>query len=244
MSTYAQWQPTLHPTALRGPWGERWAAGLGAEKDDALALAKDAVKARFVGLAPSDSLDRVGADRGLDRALDDETDASWRERIRGAWESWSWLGTRYGIGQAVGLLGYGYPSVYSHAQLPSDGNTARWARVTLIFRGLGAWDGSATWNGDATWDAYRAADGAETADPDVIRPQLRRVVRQWINARDVCDRVLVTFGGLLWNIDILWDGDDVWDAGDGSIEWSAIEWDSSEDDAAWDSLHLAWDAFT
>ena len=34
---------------------------------------------------------------------------AWRERIRGAWESWSWLGTRYGIGQAVGLLGYGTP---------------------------------------------------------------------------------------------------------------------------------------
>lgn len=244
MSTYREWQPTLQPSGLRGAWGERWAQSLGAHKDTAVSLAKEAVRARFVDDAPSDALDRLGTDRGLDRALDDETDASWRERIRGAWESWSWLGTRYGIGQAVGLLGYGYPSVYSHAEMPSDSDATRWARVTLIFRGLGAWDGSATWDGDATWDECRAADGAETADPDVIRPQLRRVVRQWINARDVCDRVLVTFGGLLWDLDVLWDGDDVWDTGDDAVEWSAIEWDSSEDDAMWDSPLLAWDAFT
>lgn len=243
MSTYRQWQVTLQPTSLRGPWGERWARSLGDHKDIILTLSKEAVRARFVDDAPSDALDRMGADRDLFRALDDETDASWRSRLRGAWESWSWVGTRYGIGQAVGPLGYGYPAVYPHTEMPADSNATRWARVTLIFRGLGSWDGSATWDSAATWDEYRIEEGAETADPDVIRPQLRRVVRKWLNARDVCDRVLVTLGGLLWDLDILWDGDDVWDTGDGTTEWSAIEWDSSEDDAAWDSLLLAWDAF-
>ena len=242
VSTYRKWQPTLHPTAMRGTWGTAWAASLGAEKDALLALAKEATRTRFIESAPSDALDLIGADRDLERGRA-EGDASWRDRIAGAWESWSWLGTRYGIGDAVGLLGYGYPAVYPHRELPSDSNATRWARVTLVFRGLAAWDGSVEWDSAATWDEYRAEDGAETADPDVIRPQLRRVVRKWLSARDVCDRVLLGFGGLLWDIDILWDGDDTWDTGDGATEWAAMEWDSAEDDAVWDSLVIAWDAF-
>lgn len=242
MSTYRAWQPTLQPTALRGTWGEAWAVSLGTEKDALLALAKEAVRARLIDEAPSDALDLIGADRDLERGRS-EADASWRDRIAGAWESWSWLGTRYGISDAVGLLGYGYPAVYSYNELLWDTASSRWSRITVIFRGLAAWDGSVVWDGAATWDEYRAEDGAETASADTIRPQLRRVIRKWMNARDICDRVLVTFGSLLWDIDILWDGEDTWDTGDGFTEWAAIEWDSSEDYAVWDSLTIAWDAF-
>lgn len=101
MSTYRAWQPTLQPTALRGTWGEAWAVSLGTEKDALLALAKEAVRARLIDEAPSDALDLIGADRDLERGRS-EADASWRDRIAGAWESWSWLGTRYGISDAVG----------------------------------------------------------------------------------------------------------------------------------------------
>jgi hypothetical protein len=70
MTTYRDWQPSLHPTGLAGTWGLAWGATLGEAKDTALAAAKDGVKARFVDLAPSDALPHLGADTQIDRAQD------------------------------------------------------------------------------------------------------------------------------------------------------------------------------
>lgn len=242
MSTFEEWQPTLHPTGLAGPWGRAWAVALGRHKDGALALAKEAVRARFLPDAPTDALARIGADRDLGR-VESESDTSFRARLAGAWESWSWLGTRYGITYAVGLLGYGYPTVWSYRELPPDTNAARWARVLVYFRGLPAWDAGATWDGESTWDSERTEDSIETADPLVALPRLRRVIRHWINARDVCDRVVVAFGSLLWDVDSVWDDEGTWDAGDGETVWQSPDWDTSETGVEWDSPVLAWDAF-
>ena len=52
MSTFADRQPGLHPTRLRGRWGRAWGAAFGAEKDDVVTAAKDAVKSGFVLMAP------------------------------------------------------------------------------------------------------------------------------------------------------------------------------------------------
>ena len=239
--TYAEYQKSITPGPLRGEAGEAWAGGLGSIKDHVVADAKDAVKARFVDIAPTDALPRLAADRKIDRAPDEAAD-SWRERIRGAWESWSWLGTRYGITRSVGLLGYGYPSVWPYREFHVDSDTDRWARVIVVFRGLHAWDAGSVWDGDDVWDDDRAADAIEAADPLTVRPQLRAVLRQWINARDVVDRVVIAFGSLLWDLDSLWDGDDVWDVG-GETVWQSVEWDSAEDGAVWDAPLMAWDAF-
>ncbi|MBP6834372.1 MAG: hypothetical protein KA978_26535 [Deltaproteobacteria bacterium] len=242
MATYEEHLPGLYPTFLRGVWGHAWGAAEGAAYDAVLTAAKAAAKVGFVLVAPASALSYLSVDVGVERAPGEDND-SWRARIAGAWESWSWVGTRYGITLSVGLLGYGYPTVWSYRELPPDDDAARWARVLVYFRGLPAWDAGATWDGDDEWDSDRSVDAIETADPMVVRPQLRRVLRQWINARDVVDRVVIASGGLLWDVDALWDGDDVWDAGDAGDEWDAPEWDTDEDGAVWDSPAMAWDAF-
>lgn len=240
--SFEEYQRALMPAGMAGPYGLAWATARGATKD-ALALeAKEAVKARLVDIAPPDALPRLGADRGIARAPGEGFD-SWRARIAGAWESWSWLGTRYGIGYAVGLLGLGTPALWSWHDLPWDADASRWARVLVVFRGLPAWDAGAVWDGDDTWDSTRSPDPAETADPATARPQLRQILRQWINARDIVETVLIAEGGLLWDLDALWDGDDAWDAGDGETVWSAPAWDTDETGAVWDAPTMAWDAF-
>lgn len=237
MTTYIEWQPSLHPTPLRGRWGTAWGASLGAAKDTALSLAKDAVKAGFVALAPGDALPELAADVQIDH-VPGETDDSWRERIRGAWDSWAWAGTRYGIAYAVGLLGFGTPAVWTQAELPREGPAGTWARLTLLFFGVAGWDG-AVWDG-FDWDAreVQPIEGALTAS---TRGQLRRVLRQWINARDHVSSVIVGFGTTLWDLDV-WDGFD-WDDGDADpVTWEAPAWDSSE--ATWDGDDLfVWDYF-
>ena len=237
------------PGALRGDYGLAWARAQGTLKDRLVVRTRESVYAGGAAdpegrgrEAPADALARLGADVAIERAPG-EGDASYRARIAGAWESWSWVGTRYGIATAVGLLGYGTPAVWGYRELPPDADATRWARVVIVFRGLSFWDGGEAWDGEAKWDVASSPDAIETADADVVRRQLRRVVRQWINARDVCESVTAAFGGLLWDVDALWDGDDVWDAGAGETVWGPTEWDSSEEGAVWDSPLHAWDAF-
>lgn len=214
MSAYRDWQPTLQPAGLRGPWGERWGSVLGVEKDVLLGLAKEAVTARLVDLAPGDALGQLGADRQIGREAGD-TATSYRARLAGAWESWSWVGTRYGISLGVGLLGAGYPAVIPYRELPWDSATDRWARLRVIFAGSAVWTGYA-W-GSWSWGS-RIVEGIETETPATIRPVLRRVLRQWINARDRVFAVTVARGGALWGLF-------VWGSGSWSTsttdEWSA-----------------------
>lgn len=242
MTTFAEYLTAFYPTFLRGPWGKRWAATEGGALDVLAASAKLAAKAGFVALAPSTLLPLHAADVAIEAAPGEGAD-SLRARVRGAWESWSWAGTRYGIAHAVGLLGYGTPAVWAWREVRWDSDATRWARIAVVFRGLPAWDGDALWDGDDVWDSARSVDAIESADPDAARSQLRRVLRQWISARDVVEYVHVAEGSLLWDVDILWDGDDAWDAGDGETVWGAPEWDTDEPGAVWDSPRVAWDVF-
>lgn len=237
MTTYREWQPSLHPTGLAGTWGLAWGATLGEAKDTALAQAKDATKARFVDLAPSDALPYLGADTQIDRAPG-EAEASWRDRIRGAWESWRWVGTRYGIGRAVSLLGYGWPAVWTQRELPRPELAAMWARMTLVFTGRESWGAEAAW-GAFDWAArlVQPIEGALTAE---TRTQLRQVLRRWIGARDHVTSVVVAFGATLWGLGV-W-GEFTWGDGDAEpVEWFAPAWGS--DEAAWGGDLFAWGYF-
>lgn len=238
--TLRQYQQDITP--IRGPFALAWAGAMGEQKDATVERARLAVLAGAITRTPDDGVARLGADAGIERVTGESLD-SWRGRILGAWESWSWVGTRYGITLSVGLLGYGYPAVWGYRELPPDANVTRWARVIVVFRGFRSWDAGAVWDGEDTWDDNRTAEPIETADAATVRPQLRRVLRQWVNARDVVDRVVVAFGSLLWDVDARWDGADVWDAGDGLTLWQSPEWDSSETGAVWDDPLYAWDAF-
>ena len=228
MSTYLAWQPTLQPAGLRGQWGERWGAVLGAEKDALLGLAKDAVLARFLPTAPSDALSLLGADRQIGRESPD-TESTYRARLAGAWESWAWVGTRYGIALGVGLLGEGYPAVIPYRELPWDSATDRWARIRILFTGFAGWTGE-PFGGAWSWGS-RLQQPIESETPATIRPVLRRVLRQWINARDRVFSVTIARGAAVWGL-FLW-GSDTWSVKPVS-EWSAPLF--GEDDTIWGAV--------
>lgn len=191
MTTFADYVQGLYPTFLRGPWGRRWGAAEGGALDALLDAAKRAAKAGFVAIAPSAMLPLLAVDVSLD-ASPDESDNSLRARIRGAWEAWSWAGTRYGVSVAVGLLGYGTPVVISWHQMPWDSVSTRWSRALLVFTGRATF-GASTF-GAVTYGG-RDVQAIETADAAVARPQVRRVARKWINARDRIERVIIARGG-------------------------------------------------
>ena len=243
MNTFAGYMQALLVGPLAGPWGRALVRTIGTALDAAADAMGDA--GLLVGPldAQDDALPVLGTARRITRAPGESMD-SYRARLFGAWESWSLATTRDGIATSVGLLGYGVPVVWPYRNLPIDGDATRWARLSVLFRGLPTWDTGARWDGlSDVWDDPRSKDAIETADPLAARPQLRRVLRQWIGARDIVDRVVIGYGSLLWDVDAVWDGEDVWDTGDGWAAWQSPDWDSTEDGAVWDGPLMAWDAF-
>lgn len=191
MTTFAEYLTALYPTFLRGPWGRRWGEAEGGALDALSAAAKLAAKAGFVALAPGALLPMHAADVALDAAPGEDAN-SFRSRIRGAWESWSWAGTAYGVAVAVGLMGLGTPVVIGWHRMRWDADAVRWARALVIFTGRATYGASAF--GAVTFGG-RQVQGIETADPATVRPQMRRILRKWLNARDRVERVIVARGG-------------------------------------------------
>jgi hypothetical protein len=96
---------TLAPGWLRDRWGAAFLGALGARKDAHVALLKLAVKARMPGLAPLDALAHIARERGIDRGPG-ESEGSFRERVAGAWDTWRWAGTAFGLLLELWHAGY------------------------------------------------------------------------------------------------------------------------------------------
>jgi hypothetical protein len=91
--SFGEWLQNLPLSWLvSGPIGSKEAAANAAILDGQVALIKLATKAHMPGPAPSDALAHIGGDRGLEQGPA-ETDASFRVRLRTAWDSWSRAGT-------------------------------------------------------------------------------------------------------------------------------------------------------
>ncbi len=105
--------PPVVPPWLLGPNGRTWLTAIGRSLDDNAERARQAVKARFPNLAPDDALAVLGEERGMPRGPG-ETTASYRARLLGAWDAWTWAGTPYGMLRQ--LLAAGYPTVYVQTQ--------------------------------------------------------------------------------------------------------------------------------
>lgn len=213
MSTFREWQPTLQPAGLRGAWGERWAQSLGDHKDAAVALAKEAVRARFVGDAPSDALSLLGADRDLDRSPLD-TATSYRARLAAAWDVWGWAGTPYGYAYALALTSAkvrGARFVAQYQWTPPDGLTSLWSRFwVLVWTGaltvgrftVGPWaivgDTASPFSLLVVGD-FVVGDGS-TVGSDMTVAQLsevRRALAKWKNARDRVPALKLASGSIV-----------------------------------------------
>ena len=171
-TTLAAYQADLTP--LQGRWGRAWALSVGASKDVTVERARQAVLAGAVSRAPADALPLLGADVALEQ-LPDETDASFRARIAGAWETWRWAGTRTAIETILvqlGVVAYRVSTAHDLGRLPW---AQWWAIVTLPHTpSLRTWGAPEAW-GDGIWGS--------NVDRATVR-RVRRLLRQFSNARD------------------------------------------------------------
>ncbi len=220
------WLTTRLPKPQRGPRGLAWVGVVAAGFDGIVSNAKLAAKLDLPAHTLDEALPYVGADRVITRAPGESLDA-YRERLAGAWESWGWVGTRYGIARAVGLLGVGTPQVATVRDFTPLGwpLATRWAFARLLWVGRASW-GTARW-GTFKWGAARdeALDALTDAE---ARAMLRPVLRQWLGARDRVLDVTISRGGNLWGR-IRWGGSFAWGTPGpsrriGPARWGAARW--------------------
>ncbi len=252
MGSFRQYQQDLGP--LRDATGRAWAAGLGATKDALLRASQDALLAGAITRCPDDAVYRIGLDTNIERLPGESLD-SYRARLRGAWETWSWAGTATGVRTALNLLGWwgvwlptvreiGHPDPYTHL----------WARFYVFITGNTVWD-ELTWDSGWKWDDRVTLDASELVwdsgwtwdtdtlwDVDITADQLRQIrlsLRKWRNARDRVAGLAFTFGAVLWDTEV-WDAEWTWDAG-GWPTTLGGPWRWDDDNlATWDTN--AWDA--
>lgn len=198
--TYREYHRALHPTWARNAAGLAWADTHGDAKDALVTAAQDAVAAGMVHLAPVDALPRLGADAVIAR-LPGEADEDYRDRIAGAWESWGWVGTVWGMVYALTLLGIpSRPIAQRRWVTAPDGRADLWARwwihiplgtitVGSVVLGSG-WTvgGSSPFNLLVVGSGWAVGDGS-TVGATVTTAQIDAIRRQLARGKSARDRV-------------------------------------------------------
>ena len=133
---YEGWLPELAPPWLQGPRGRALLEGWGSGLDEYASWLATGVLARWAAIAPEDALNLLGTERGLTR-YPGESLESWRSRVLGAWDFWSWAGTEYGLRVALGQLGYASAIVPAWTY-----DSARWSEFDVfIYPNARSYDG-------------------------------------------------------------------------------------------------------
>jgi hypothetical protein len=140
--------------------------------------------------------------------------------------------------QAIMLAGLGSPTLYTQRQLPRPPRPEWWARFTVVFNGMGTWDGGLPWDGAWLWDS-RVVAPIEAMDIDEARRVLRGAIGPWKSARDRVTSAIIARGAWLWDDGHAWDAPTTtWDGGP-VTEVAAPTWDS--DAMRWDDGAWCWD---
>jgi hypothetical protein len=194
---WKDYQEELAPPWLRAGDGRAWLRAFGDMKDAAEAQLRDGVKARFPDFAPPDGLGNLAAEKKLEQGPT-ETTASFRARLKAAWDVWPWAGTPTGLLRALWYAGY-----TNVLLLTGNGGVhsldANLDVVTTLVPDADMPSGF--------WNAFRVIfpqplpAGWDPTPPDNASDEvnaIRRLVVQWKAGHAVFDGMVVVRSGLVW----------------------------------------------
>lgn len=196
MPLFREYQPGIAPPWLQGEYGAAWLRALGDGKDALVEREKAAVKARMPTLAPYDALPALGSERQIDRLASD-TNATYANRIQGAWRVWPWAGTAQGLLNAINDAGFGGGFLEIVNGLQYSLNDNREAVVTKLQPG--------SWSIDATpafWSKFQIFYPANPfKDVSPTSPEIatmRALIARWKPAFATCAGIVIWVDGELW----------------------------------------------
>lgn len=183
-SGFAWQQPSALPYFLADDQGTSFERTFGQVKDDALAVLKEAVKARWPDAARPDALPYQGNDRRIRRAPD-ESDAAYAARLQRAHDIWQWAGTPTAMVNVFAPWGYDATTlaVVPNHQVILEGNAEWFSRFVLLLSSPGRWGPDSPWDNIAdewadatseTWDSNAAME-----DLDYMRAEVRTFKSPW-----------------------------------------------------------------
>lgn len=164
------------PEWLQRPMGVIWSGIAGLMKQGAVQAAKDAVKARFVNLAPPDALLDMARDRALDVGFQESAGAL-RARIKKAWSTWQKGGTRQGMIDAFAAVGFNAEIL----ERP-DAPVLQWWQFDVLVHPPFPWDGLSPENVPQNYQDLFVA-----------------LVRKWKPTHAECRRLVVDCYAETWN---------------------------------------------
>ena len=192
LRTYRQWALENSPPWMRGTWGEKLLNIIGGVFDEAYGAVYQAGAAGSVDAPtfPNDALGLVGSERNIER-YPSETDAQFKVRVKGAWESWAQAGTMRLVAE---LAAAGFTAVIKENwQWDWDGDSANWSRFWVVITGH---DWELTQWGEGVW-----GEGVWGCDATIAEAQtLIRLVRKWKPAHAVAI-IVVVFDLDAWDSD-------------------------------------------
>jgi len=174
--TYADHQTESAPGFLADDASQSWLWTLGIVKDGLVAATKAAVKARFAKLAPPDALLELARDRNLDAGFN-ETQASLRARVLGAWGQWLESGRPYGISRAFEIDGL----VNVYITESSADPTLQWFEFDVKVSPPFPWPGTTIADVPQAW-----------------QDRIVKLIRKWKPTHTVCRRLTIDVYGETW----------------------------------------------
>ncbi len=102
---YETWLQRVAPSWFQGEAGEKWWGAVGRFFDDYVSRVKQAAKADAPSLGAADGLDDIGDDRLLPRGPS-ESEASYRARLKDAFDKWALAGAHKGLLLELKAMGF------------------------------------------------------------------------------------------------------------------------------------------
>lgn len=214
MGNWRTWINGLLPGWMQGNWGTRFTGTLTLFAEAAAQGAGEALRAPWLKeeTSPDDCLYLAGSECRMPR-YPNETAATYRARLIGAWEAWEFAGDELAIeGQ---LHAAGFAGAYVTTDITREGPRGYpapyWSQFWVRFPASSGivvsitehlWDGTYDWSGEINWQPT-----------NLTRQQLETmagIINHWKPADWVCRGLIFEFSSVLWDGTADWDGTYDW----------------------------------
>jgi len=200
MPTYEEHRVALLPSWMRSDTDVAFQEVVGAEQDDLVDRAKQAVKVRFIGLCPDDALAGHGLDSQIERGPAETAD-QYRGRLLGRWETHPWRGVETSMLAAFELYGLASVKEYTRRDGWNDGNDYWWSRFWIVIDQTHPWEALIA---DGSLIASEEVLAGTTMTASELRT-LRRIIRGVRCGSEIGVYILLVYSGVYAAPDLLAD---------------------------------------
>lgn len=194
MKTFRLWMEEINPPWMLGEVSIKLLDAIALTCDVLGETMVEALYMRFLynSELPDDALTLLGRERLMPR-YGFETSAGYKERLKGAWNAWTFAGTRQSVLDQLAAAGFPDCQLYENWEWDWDGHPEDWSRFWVVVR-------SHPWTA-ARWGEFDYGDGTVYGSSMTVADQqaLRSIVRQWKAGHTRCEFIIIVNDTDAWD---------------------------------------------